>query len=88
VNGLLKLFITLQQGVVAGHEHAESFSSVPAGHHVSAPAGAYETVIVVLGVAITALVAFLTVKYFVRPGEKGAEHIKRRVLEAEGGEPV
>lgn len=88
MSALLKLFVTLQQGVLVDHDHVDGISAVPAGHHVVERTGAYETVIVVLGVAITALVAFLTVKYFVRPGEKGAEHIKRRVLEAEGGEPV
>lgn len=79
--GLLKLVLPLQHemnGPAAGA--LEEFSATPAGHHVADPSGGYEYVLVVVGVLITVLVAVLTVKYFVRPGEAGSGHIKRRVL--------
>ncbi len=74
----------LRAGVVPLQNHAaHEFSTQFADHHAAGPGGAGEVVIVVAGVLITALVAFYTVRYFLCPGETGAEHIKRSIFEAE-----
>ncbi len=75
MNRLLSLIVTLQQ-------QANDFSSRGAEHHTSS-SGPLEVVLVVTGVVITALVAFYTIKWFVKPGERGDDHIKRRILQDE-----
>lgn len=69
------LLVTLQQ-------QANDFSTQGAQHHESA-SGPMETVLVVVGVVITAIVTFYTVKWFLNPGERNADHIKRRILNNE-----
>lgn len=74
MNALVRSLVTLQSHA------AHDFAVQTADHHAGAPEGAAEIVIVVVGVIITALVAFYTLKFFFRPGESGAGHIKRRIL--------
>lgn len=62
---------------------ASEFSAAPGDHHAAAPNATAEVVVVVIGVIITVLVAVYTVKYFVKPGEAGKDHIKRRILSQE-----
>lgn len=64
---------------------ARDFSTGLGEHHAAAPTVLAELIIVVVGVIITALVAYYTLKYLIRPGEKSADHVKRRVLRP-GGE--
>lgn len=72
---LLGLIVPLQQ-------QANDFSSHGADHDVSS-SGPMEVVLVVIGVIITALVTFYTVKWFFKPGERDSDHIKRRILHDE-----
>lgn len=72
---LLNLVVTLQQ-------QANDFSSQGADHHPSS-SGPMEVVLVVIGVIITVVVTFYTVKWFFKPGERSADHIKRRILHDE-----
>ncbi len=88
MRALLELAITLQQSTLAEPDHQRSFSAMPAGHHMLERSGAYETVIVAVGIAITVLVLVMTVRYFVRPGEAGANHVKRRVLRDDMRRPL
>jgi len=82
MNELLSLVLTLQNqmNAGAGTDPLEHFTLLPAGHHVADPAGTYEYILVIAGVIITLLVTFFTLKYFFKPGEGGAGHIKRRIL--------
>jgi hypothetical protein len=34
-----------------------------------------------LGIVVVILTTFYALRYLIRPGEKGADHIKRRILE-------
>lgn len=74
--------IRLQGLVVTLQQQANDFSSHGADHNVSS-SGPLEVVLVVAGVIITALVAFYTVKWFFKPGERNDDHIKRRILHDE-----
>ncbi|HET9027147.1 MAG TPA: hypothetical protein VFN07_06435 [Trueperaceae bacterium] len=79
----LRLALTLQHeahAAVAGADPLEHFTLLPAGHHVADPSGGYEYVLVVAGVIITLLVAVMTIRYVVKPGETAPSHIKRRIL--------
>lgn len=64
---------------------AHDFAVRSSEHHAVAPAGPAEVVIVAVGIAITAVVAFYTFRFFFRPGEASASHIKRRILGADPG---
>ena len=75
MSGLLRFVVTLQQ-------QANDFSSQGAEHHASS-SGPAEVVLVVIGVIITAVVTFYTIKWLFWPGERGADHIKRRILHDE-----
>lgn len=79
---VLRLVTSLQhaahEGV--GEDPLANFSQLPADHHVTAPSGAYEYVLVVVGVIITVLLAVFTIKFFVKPGETAPGHIKRKIL--------
>lgn len=79
MSALLKAFVTLQNQAVP------DFSVQNSDHHASAPDGPAEVIVVVIGVVITAVVLYLTLKYMIRPGEKGKDHIKRRIVNGEGG---
>ncbi len=79
---LIKLALTLQNQMNghAGTDPLEHFTLLPAGHHVADPSGIYEYVLVIAGVLITLIVTFFTIKFFFKPGEAGAGHVKRRIL--------
>jgi len=82
MNALFRLGVTLQNQLNAhtATDPLEHFTLLPAGHHVADPSGSYEYVLVIAGVIITLLVTFYTIKFFFKPGEAGAGHIKRRIL--------
>lgn len=53
-----------------------------AAHHATAPSGGVVPALVVGGAVLLVVVVFaLGIWYTLRPGEQGADHIKRRVLE-------
>lgn len=78
MTALLEAFVTLQNQVT------HDFSTQNADHHAVAPDGPAEVIVVVIGVLITAVVFYYTLKYMIRPGETGKDHIKRRIVN--GGE--
>ncbi|HKI95600.1 MAG TPA: hypothetical protein VJ992_09950 [Gemmatimonadales bacterium] len=59
---------------------AEPFPTAVTGRHHEGPRNVFDYVLVVLAIAIVIVVTVLCVKYFARPGEKNADHIKRRIL--------
>ncbi len=72
---LLATILTL-----ANAKNSEFFTMVE-GHHNTEPAGFLDVLIAVIGGITVVLVTFYTIKYFVRPRETEADHIKRRILE-------
>jgi len=53
-----------------------------AGHHAAAPSGGVISALVVGGAVALVVAVFASgIWYFLRPGEQGADHIKRRILE-------
>jgi hypothetical protein len=75
--------------VVVGLQTASEFSrSIDRhGHATASSHSAQEIGLVVLGVIVLVLTTVYTVRYFVRPGETGANHIKRRILDDDRLEP-
>ncbi len=61
----------------------QEFFTMVEGHHNTEPANFGDLLIAGIGAVITIFVLFYTIRYFVRPGEKGESHIKRRILEDE-----
>jgi len=77
VSGVLASVVGLAQ------QSAHDFSMVTTEHHAEATGGPLEAVLVAVGVLIVIVVIVMTIKYFVRPGEVGPDHIKRRILRDE-----
>ncbi len=81
---LLGLVTTLQhemhEAAAGAGNQLENFSLSTAEHHSMAPQGVYEYVLVAIGVVVTVLLTFYTIKFFIRPGEAGPGHIKRKIL--------
>ena len=69
----------------AGKEFSSSFKG-----RVEGPGGLPDFLIVGLSVLIVIVVLVLSIKYFVKPGEKSESHIKRVILKddigSDGGE--
>lgn len=63
---------------------AEPFPTAVTGRHHEGPRNVFDYVLVVIAIGIVIVVTVLCVKYFARPGEKNADHIKRRILSDEG----
>jgi hypothetical protein len=59
---------------------AEPFPTAVTGRHHEGPRNVFDYVLVVVAIAIVIVVTVLCIKYFARPGEKNADHIKRRIL--------
>jgi len=59
---------------------AEPFQTAAMGRHHEGPRGPLDYVFVVVAVLVVVVVTVLCIKYFARPGEKQADHIKRRIL--------
>jgi hypothetical protein len=57
------------------------FFTMVEGHHNTEPAGFLDVLIAVIGGITVVLVTYYTVKYFLKPREAEADHIKRRILE-------
>ena len=56
--------------------------------HMAGPQAAWEYVLVVVAVIIVVGVFYLAFKYFFKPGEQQADHIKRRILEQDESQPA
>lgn len=52
-------------------------------HPTDGPSGVWDHIIVGFSILIVLIVLFLTVKYFIKPGEKQQNHIKRLILKDE-----
>jgi hypothetical protein len=72
---------------VAG-ETAESFSRSMERHHMDMTRGPLDTLVVWAAVLVVVATTIYTVRFFVRPGETGEDHIKRRVLREDGPPPA
>jgi hypothetical protein len=59
----------------------EEFFTMVEGHHNTEPAGFLDLLIAIIGGIIVVLVTVYTVRYFLKPREAEAGHIKRRILE-------
>jgi hypothetical protein len=57
------------------------FSRSMARHAMATSHSSGEVVLVVLGALIVLVTTLYTVLYLIRPGEKGQDHIKRRILD-------
>ncbi|ACB76150.1 hypothetical protein [Opitutus terrae] len=51
--------------------------------HGGGPQGPFDYVIVLCAVAVVGVTLGYSLKYLLRPGERGADHIKRAILEQE-----
>jgi hypothetical protein len=47
------------------------------------PAGLFDYIMAALAVAVLLLTLYLSVKYFLKPGETGDDHIKKKILDDE-----
>jgi hypothetical protein len=72
---------------VAG-ETAEAFSRSMERHHMDMTRGPLDTLLVWGAVLVVLATTIYTVRFFVRPGETGEDHIKRRVLREDGPSPA
>lgn len=63
-----------------GLAQADSFATSTAGRHHEGPRNPFDYVLVAIAIVIVFVVAVLCVKFFIRPGEKDPDHIKRKVL--------
>lgn len=68
--------------VVLAHQ-GHDFSTANSEHHAAATGSLLETVMVVVGWTIVILVTGFTIKFLVRPGETGTDHIKHVILRDE-----
>lgn len=59
---------------------ADSFATSTAGRHHEGPRNPFDYVLVAVAIGLVIVVTVLCVKYFVRPGEKDPDHIKRKIL--------
>ena len=75
------MLFTLARHVAATARSARALQS--AEHHGVAPDayGPLDLTIVALGVVVVIVTTIYSLVYLVRPGEAGADHIKRRILE-------
>jgi hypothetical protein len=67
---------------VTAAQSARTFSQ-STEHHAIAPAayGPLDATLIALGVVVVLVATLYSLLYLVRPGEPGADHIKRRILE-------
>jgi heme/copper-type cytochrome/quinol oxidase subunit 2 len=70
----------LTKVLMLANANREFFTMVE-GHHNTEPSGFLEILITVIGGIIVVLVTIYTIRYFVKPREAEADHIKRRILE-------
>lgn len=68
--------------LVAAVLQAAGFAASPEGRQMAA-AGVLDWLLVGLAALAVATVIVLCVRYFLRPGERSPEHLKRRVLRDE-----
>jgi hypothetical protein len=89
MHATIAAFATLGPWVfaVAG-ETAEAFSRSMERHHMDMSRGPRDTVLVWAAVLVVVATTIYTVRFFVRPGETGADHIKRRILREDGPPPA
>lgn len=72
----------LDRLTVLAHQ-MNDFSTTNTEHHAAATGSVLETVMVVGGWAVVALVTAFTIRYLISPGEKSHDHVKRMVLDDE-----
>ena len=78
------LALALRLPLVIGLQTASEFSQSMERHHaMTSTRSVQELVVVILSVIVVVATTAYTVRYFVRPGETGANHIKRRILDDE-----
>lgn len=65
-------------------ETAEAFSRSMERHHMDMTRGPLDALLVWGAAVVVLATTIYTVRFFVRPGEAGADHIKRRVLHEDG----
>jgi hypothetical protein len=63
---------------------AEAFSRSMERHHMDMTRGPLDTALVWCAALVVFATTIYTVRFFVRPGEAGEEHIKRCVLREDG----
>lgn len=63
-----------------------ALAAAPPASEQAAPAVA-NALLTAAGMAVVVLVLGLSVRYLVRPGENDPDHIKRRILRDDDGEP-
>jgi hypothetical protein len=86
---LVSAFATLAPRVLAvAGETAEAFSRSMERHHMDMTHGPLDSVLVWGAVLVVLATTIYTVRFFVRPGETGEDHIKRRVLREDGPSPA
>jgi len=64
-------------------QKANEFSTSSEGRAYAPPDGPLYYIVLVGSSLIVAGVVYYTIKWFIRPGEKSEEHIKRKILEEE-----
>lgn len=67
---------------------AEAFSRSMERHHMDMTHGPLDAVLVWAAAVVVLATTIYTVRFFVRPGEAGADHIKRRVLDEDAAPPA
>lgn len=84
---MIALALVLRLPLIVGLQTASEFSQSMHRHAVASSHSAQEIVLVALGTIVVAVTTGYTLRYFVRPGETGANHIKRRILDDDRLEP-
>ena len=75
-----RLFPAAQQTATMA-QSAREFSQSMTHHAMTAAHGPGEVMLVALGVVVVIATTIYSTLYLIRPGETGADHIKRRILD-------
>lgn len=84
---MIALTFTIPTPLIVGIQSASEFSQSMERHAMASAHSPQEVALVVLGVIAVVVTTAYTLLYFIRPGETGASHIKRRILEDDLREP-
>jgi hypothetical protein len=76
--------IVLAQAIAGATRSARQLSPSTAHHAMASTHTWLDVLLVAAGVVAVVATTFYTVLYLIRPGETGATHIKRRILEDRG----
>lgn len=64
-------------------QHVSEFSTSSHGRHYNPPDGALYYFVLISSSIIVMGVIIFTIKWFIKPGEKSEDHIKRKILETD-----